>query len=77
MINCSHILLLANDLFTEDKQILKTMFQLQSCANLNYKNAQLQNYKVVQNNYKVAQNKYSCILQFLKNIHCEGACEVL
>ena len=32
------------------------MFQLQSCANLNYKNVQLQNYKDAQNNYNVAQS---------------------
>ena len=34
------------------------MFQLQSGANLNYKNVQLQNHKVAQNNYKVAQSNY-------------------
>ena len=36
------------------------MFQLQSCANLNCKNAQLQDYKVAQNDYKVAQKLQSC-----------------
>ena len=39
------------------------MLQPQSCANLNYENAQLQNYKTVQNNYEVVQNLQSCAEQ--------------